>query len=541
MKRFSLFIGLSAMILLFFSCSKNKDYVEYIPDDSTFVLLLNPKSLATKGNLNQLEKYEFFKDFEKDYLASAPELKALWTSIQSNPTDAGVDLISPIYVMGQKIDQRNMFALLVNMKDKTVFEKNLKTVFKNLSNKQITFEKRDGYTFIKNQDRPFIAWNKHHLLYLAAEYGTPSTAYTHYFKHITESSTPLANTDSFKDFMTKSQDINFWYTGQFIQDLTKSKRPDSSAIDLTKSSWSNYLSFTTDGLTYIQKFHPDAATKKQLQTKGFWKNRVNSEVFAFFPAQSFAYIGFAVHPENARYIWEDQPFVARIFSDYSIDIKQLSQSFEGEALFSVFDFEMIDVFNKNDFFGKKEQLLKKVAVPQFALAGRMKNDNFYKSILTTYAEQLQPSGTGYALRMSPTLSLWITYQNNILYLTNNQLVMSRFQNQEVATDNFLKSKNAFNANNPLFSYINLDVATYSPEIQQFIYHQIPFGETVQMQTILKNFRYAEYRVADQYTKNGKLYFKEQNKNSLEILLGITDGVYQILTQPQQTHIQFDED
>lgn len=526
---------------LFFSCSDNKDYVDYIPTDTTFVLSLNPKSLASKGNFSELDQYAFFEVLEKNYLSTSPALKGLWTNMQSSPYNAGIDIISPIYIFGQQMDHKNMFALIINMKSKKQFEENLKLIYQETLKKTIEFEKKDGYTFIKNNNKPFMAWNKHHFIYLAGDYGASKETYTHYFNHITRFSTPLSNTDSFRDFTTKSQDVNFWYTGQFIQDFFKNKRPDSSAIDLTKSSWSNYITFTTDGITYIQKFHPDAVTKKQLKAKGFWKNRINSEIFAYFPEQSYAHIALAIYPENARYVWEDQPFVERLLKDYSIDANLLAQSFEGEALVSVFDFETVDVFNQSDFFGKKESLLKKVAVPQFALAGRMKNDAFYKSLLATYGDQLQASGSGYVLGVSPKLSLWLAYENNILYITNNQLAMTRFQKKEIVEKNFLKSNYAFNANNPLFSYVNLDISTYSPEIQQFFYKQIPLGETLQMQELLKNFKYAEYRVADQYTKNGKLFFKENKQNSLETILEMTDKVYELLTVPQPLEIPLNED
>lgn len=62
---------------LFFSCSDNKDYVDYIPADTTFVLSLNPKSLASKGNFSELDQYAFFEVLEKNYLSTSPALKGL--------------------------------------------------------------------------------------------------------------------------------------------------------------------------------------------------------------------------------------------------------------------------------------------------------------------------------------------------------------------------------------------------------------------------------------------------------------------------------
>lgn len=86
----------------------------------------------------------------------------------------------------------------------------------------------------------------------------------------------------------------------------------------------------------------------------------------------------------------------------------------------------------------------------------------------------------------------------------------------------------------MFGYVNLNFDQYPEQVQQYIYQQIPFGNTKEMQTILSNFDYIDYRVSDEYTKTGKIHMKNKDKNSLEIILLLLDQAYSLFfSQTQQ--------
>lgn len=535
MNKFLKYCFFSVTILFLASCSKTEDYTILIPTDADFVALINPKSIAEKGNFKELEQYKVFQLAESEIKNQNPEIEKLVESIKENPTSAGVDIISPIYIFGQKINGKNMVALAANMRDKSQFENHLKTVYKGLYKKEISFENNNGFTTISGVNKPFIAWNKSQFLVIASEFGVGEKSIKEYFTKIISDKHSLAKeNNSFSDFVKTSQDINIWYTGNFLKNFSKSKEEKTKNLDFTKSSWVNSLSFTSDGINFTQKFHPDAATKVELQKRPMWKSRINTDFFKYFPAQSYVNVGLGIYPSNARYIFEDQNIFTEFLEQYEIDLAKLEQSFEGEALLSIYDFEIGRKFNPNDFFGKKDDFIKQAVYPQFILAGKMKNRTFFDEFIKTHQENIKEVGSYYLLPISTNMNLYLAYKNNLMFVTNNLISMNQYLNNHVKEKNFVTSRFSNNARNPMFGYVNLNFEQYPEQVQEYIYQRIPFGNTKEVQTILSNFDYIDYRVTNEYTKTGKIHMKKTNKNSLEVLLLLLDEAYSLFfSQSQQ--------
>ena len=528
MKKHFKYYSIFVLILLLVSCSKKDDYTTLIPTDADFVALINPKSIAEKGNLGQINQYKIYQLAEDEIKNQDPAMNELLTKIKENPTSAGIDIISPIYLFGQKIEGKNMVALITNMRDKDDFEENLKAIYKGLYKKEITFDEVEGFTTISGFNKPFMAWNKTQFLVIASEFGVGEKSIKDYFTKIINDKHSLAKeNNSFADFVKKSQDINVWYTGNFLKNFSKQEDNTKKNLDFTKSSWVNLISFTSDGINFTQKFHPDAATKVELEKRPMWKSKINTDFFKYFPAQSYMNIGLGIYPTNTRYVFENQNFLTTFLEQYDIDLTQLEQSFEGEALFSIYDFEVGKAFNPNDFFGKKENFIKQMVYPQFVLGGKMKNDLFFNNFIKTHQDKIKKIGEYYMLPISSNMTIYLTYKNNLMYITNNQAVMNQYLKNVVNQSNFVTSSYATNASNSMFGYVNLNFENYPKEVQNYIYQQIPFGNTKEMQNILGNLDYIDYRVSDEYTKTGKIHMKKSDKNSLEVILLLLDEVYSL--------------
>ena len=85
------YILIASMVLLFTSCSKNEDYTVLIPTDADFVALINPKSIAEKGNFQKLDQYKIYQLVENELKNQDPTFDKLLNDIKSNPTAAGID------------------------------------------------------------------------------------------------------------------------------------------------------------------------------------------------------------------------------------------------------------------------------------------------------------------------------------------------------------------------------------------------------------------------------------------------------------------
>jgi hypothetical protein len=532
MKKLFQYCSIFIVILFLGSCTKKDDYTILIPTDADFVALINPKSIAEKGNFNKIDQYKFYQFASSELKNQDVAINELLTKIKENPTSAGIDVISPIYLFGQKINGKNMVAMITNMRDKDDFEENLKTIYKGLYKNDVNFVNNDGFSTIEGFNKPFMAWNKSQFIVIVSEFGVGEKPIKDYFTKIINDKHSLAEeNNSFADFVKKSQDINLWYTGNFLKNFSKRDENSTKNLDFTKSSWVNLISFTSDGINFTQKFHPDAITKVELEKRPMWKSKINTDFFKYFPAQSYMNVGIGIYPSNSRYIFENENFLTDFLEQYDFDLDKLEQSFEGEALFSIFDFEVGKAFNPKDFFGKKEEFIKQTVFPQFVLAGKMKNDIFFNEFIKSHQDKIKRVGGYYMLPITSTKTIYLTYKGNIMYFTNNLTEMNQFLNNHVNPTNFVTTTYATEAKNSMFGYVNLNFANYPQQVQNYIYQQVPFGNTKEMQDILSNLDYIDYRVSDEYTKTGKIHMKKSDKNSLEVILLLLDEAYSLFFNP----------
>lgn len=535
MKRIIFFTLLTTIFLHLVSCSKSKDYVEFIPDNADFVVQVNPKTLAEKGEFNSLEQYTIANNFLNQLDNATPELKALYEDIKKSPTNFGVNIISPLYIFGTKHQGKTVVTLLMNMDNKNTFEEQLKTIYQSIDKKEISFITVNGFTSIEGTKKPFLVWDKKKLIFIAGEFGTKQKVLDDYFNTLIKNEIPLTNNNSFKDFLKKTQDINLWYKGNFITYFGKNFTSETHELDLSNSSWSNYISFNNDNVSFTQKFHPDPATKIQIEKRPMWKSKLNSDFFMYFPATSYANFGFAIYPKNARILNWKTNFANEFLTSYGIDTQTLEDSFDGDLLFSIFDFEAKNSAVINDYFNQNKKVFRQIVTPQFILAGKMKDEKFYQHIIQKLGENLKNEGQYYQMRINANNSLYITSKKNLLYITNNRLQLNNFIFDRVSKTNFIQSEYSNDAKNSLFAYANLNMDDYPEEVRNFIYQQIPLGQSKSVQNMMNNFSAIKVNVTDEYSKKGQLLLKNSNKNSLAILLKLMDEIYTEYSNPYSSY------
>ena len=527
MKKLLNFIVLSFVFLQLFSCSKKKDYIELIPSDTDFVFQLNPKSIATKANFNKIEEYKTFAAALEESENIDPALSKMFENIKSNPNKAGVDLISPIYIFGKKLNNQVIVTLVMNMGNQSDFEDQIKLIYKSVYKQDISFTEDRGYTFIEGGKKPFMAWNKKQFIFIAGEYGVSTKTLDTYFDHLILSETPLIENNSFADFLKNAQDVNLWYSGNFLTYFNKSQK-SAKDLDFSQSSWANYLSFNNNNISFTQKFHPDPATKVILEKRPMWKAKINTEIYKYFPINSYLNFSFAAHPNNVRYIFDEKNWLSSMLNEYELDIDQLTNSFEGELLCSIFDFQSAKTFNVTDYFNNNS-FEQTVVIPQFIIAGKMKNDDFYKQFLKNFSSSIQHNGKYYSVKIASNQHLFFLYKHNIMYITNNANQIGLFASDQFNQNNFLQSTYAAGAKNSMFANVNLNLDDYPLEVRHFLFKQLPITDVSDFEQFMHQFKSAHLKITDEYTKTGSIELKNAEGNSLEILLKFMDHTYFKLT------------
>lgn len=531
MKKILNFILTTLLFFHLISCGNKKDYVEMIPADSDFVIQINPKSIAKKGNFEELEQYGLAKLVLNEINNTDPALEELITTIKKSPTESGIDIISPIYIFGKKQNKKLIVALTMNMNNKKDFENQLQTIYKSVYKQDISFIEENNYTFIKGNKKPFIAWNKNQFFFIASEYGSTNSTSSSFFEEIIKNKKPLINNISFADFLKNTQDLNIWYTGNFTKYFSSTTGQTNNNLDFSKSSWATYLSFNDENVSFTQKFHPDPATKIQLEKRPMWKSKINTDFYKYFPERSYANVSIATHPSNTRFVFGNKNLLSELFNEYNIDVQTLEKSFEGEALLSIFDFESVKSFSVNDYFAKKETFEKKVIIPQFIMAGKMKNKDFYNHFISSFGKGITNHGDYHSLKINTNQSIYLAYNYNILFITNNQIQIKNFTLNRVSKTNFIQSPYSSGAKNSMFANINLNVDDYPIEVKDYFFKNLPIPHTPEIEKFVNQFSNLEFKVIDEYTKVGNLKLKKSKTNSLETLLLFIDQTYSVYSNP----------
>lgn len=518
MKRIYNLLLIMLVPFIFFSCNKRKDYINTIPADADFVLQINPKTLAEKADLNQLEQYQITKQF----LQNSATFSQIIDQIKKDPSTTGLDLITPIYIFGKKLNNKIVTSTIIKMDDKDNFEKQLKNIYQSIYNQSISFEEENNYTFIKGHKKPFVAWNKDQLIFIAGEYGTKTKTLNEYFNHLTTHETPLIKQLYFSNFVKKGEDISFWYTGKFLKYF---KYSNQKQVNLDNSSWSNYLSFNQDNISYVQEFHPDAEAKIYFSKHPIWKKNINTNFYQYAPAKSYINFSFALHPKNINTIFNNNNALSKFLSDYQINYNSFISNAEGEALFSIFEIDKINSYNTNNYFNRNKPYKSYDILPQFIFMAKMKNDIFYKELIQTFGTQIKQQDQYHFISLSNNHTLYFTYKHNLIYLTNNYTQIRNFVQNKINPNNFLKSEYASGAKNAFFFNANLNLDDYSNDTKEYIFQQIPLGQTPLIQNFLNQFNNLTFTVKDNYHKTGVLNLKKQNQNSLAVVLKFIDGAY----------------
>ena len=517
------------ILLQLISCSKNKDYLEMIPSDTDFVVQINPKSIAEKADFNTIEQYQLANSLIETLNSSDPDLKNLVSEIKESPSSAGIDLLSPIYIFGKKINGKIITSLIMNMNNKTDFEDHLKTIYKAIYKKNISFIDENGYTYIEGSRKPFIAWNKKQFIFIAGEFGTKSTTLNTYFESLIKAENPLIKNLNFAEFVKRSEDINLWYNGTFFNYIFKENKDN---IDLSNCSWTNYISFNDNNISFIQDFHPDPQAKIFFTKHPLWKRRINTDFYKYVPAKSYLNFSFALYPQNINTIFNENRTITNQLNDYNINLETLKSSAEGDAIFSIFELDKTQSFNVNNYFKHDNSFKSYDIIPQFVFISKMKNDQFIKEIVNTFGKNIKKQGEYYTVAIGSNKNLYIAYKNNLAYITNNYAQVNKFITNKIEKNNFLKSEYAGEAKNAMFFNANLNLDDYSEDTKNYIYSQIPLGKTPLVQTFLNQFSKANFTIADDFTKKGSITLKNQKGNSLKTILTFLDQAYVLYTNPQ---------
>ncbi|ADX68123.1 DUF4836 family protein [Weeksella virosa] len=518
------FVFFFCVFMLFLGCKKGVEYENILPPDAVAVAIINPKQLAIKANLTKIDQYKVFQLFEESLTTKNASTAKLWETIRKDPTEIGIDLNRQIFVFMVEKNQQQYVGISMKMGSKKKFENFLANLHQASSEKEISFYQENDFHFSSSYQYPLVGWNKNSILFLASTYQNNTESLKKTFHDLTHNKQSLYQDPSFHDVVVQAQDVSIWTTNSFFRQFTDST---SDIEKYPRNNWVTHLNFVDDGLAITQKFHPDPILKKQLDSLPFWRKSTPSDLFDWAPKQSYANFFISVQEEQIYNVLKEQKLINKTLEEFDIQLEKYPNSFQGTALFSIFDFQstLQKTTERDASLAHQSLSLQQNSIPQFVWLSEMKNLDFLTAFIQKNADRIKVYQTYWELRLESLPSIYFTQKEPYFLMTNNVEQIKKFALQIKDTETFKDSEYAKNAKYPLYAYFNLDLQQYPENLQTNFYGLTNFTSMKIIKPLFEILDFVDLKATDSYTKTGKIHLKNSDKNALETILLALDQVY----------------
>ena len=138
----------------FFKMSGGSAHLKYVPKESAFVAMVNPKSLWTKVDYPRLKKMKAYDEFKK-MLEKDDDLQ-IFNEIIEKPEESGLGLLSNMYMFGtMKNESMESGGMVMEVKNAEDFEKLVRKI-----DTKGGIEKDETYKHVVIDDEVILGWNK---------------------------------------------------------------------------------------------------------------------------------------------------------------------------------------------------------------------------------------------------------------------------------------------------------------------------------------------------------------------------------------------
>lgn len=138
----------------FYKMSGGSAHLKYVPKESAFVAMVNPKSLWSKIDYPRLKKIKAYDEFKK-MLEKDDDLQ-IFNEIIEKPEECGVGLLSNMYMFGtMKNDDIENGGMVMEIKSAEDFEKLVRKI-----ETEGGIEKDETYKHVVIDNEVILGWNK---------------------------------------------------------------------------------------------------------------------------------------------------------------------------------------------------------------------------------------------------------------------------------------------------------------------------------------------------------------------------------------------
>lgn len=537
-KFLKIILTIIASVIVFCSCKETPKQILYIPQGTASVIVVNQTSIAENVDFRKSVPAKRILNYFAQYGFSNETFDLAIEAFYAPNEKTGIQNLSDVaaYMIPSQ-EFRNVYnCMSVMLDDSASFDAYLQTTMS--ANYQVLETVENCRCYINRNDRfSWIAFNDE-----VAVFGC-STIHT---KGIAEcvnaifSPKPnsLAKNSDFADFWENKSDVSMWMATSDLIDtylVWHKQLPQFFMLrDVPeKVLRDNYIHLNTKfdkNVTVSLACHPSGAFKRFWKKNNFTTKSFDKDFCKILPKNTLWFMTLSVDP--MRFLsqikeTEGGKYIEKELAKLDITLEDFLKSFEGDAVFSMYDITLEQIRSwefspqKNTQEGKflwnhlsKEQ---KTTFPHIACAMKMNNSRIANMVLTHVSsdvcEQITPGLYNFSKIMG--FPSYIVCRDDFLALsTDKEYAQSLIDNSqyhplmqgETVLDLVTKADGCAS-----YHYVDFSIDNYPKMAKQYLEQMDVLPLVTSYSSIVKS---AEMTLTDSYEGNIVVDFQDTSKNSL---------------------------
>ncbi len=519
---------LSLSLIILSSCNSEPKSLSIIPESTNVVTVIDVYSLIKKGELNDLEQFDMFKSFKKEIRNENKKVSRMLENVIDDPTETGLDFTNDLfmfYVNEAKDEQ--YFAMSMDLKNEekfTIFIENL------LDKGDISFDVENEKTYkytIVNKEVAF-AWDNNKVICLASKNIKSRKNFDLTIKTLFElnEKNQISENIDFTAFYNNKKDVSLWFSTDLLEDSYQYKRMMRGVdFDFTDNYVGAHLNFEDNKMSIQWQLFPNEDVKKMVEENPVLSTNFNADLLNYLPKNSLANARVSINPLAYYNIFKSEKDFDKMETNFEkqlgFPLKDFVESFKGSVVFNLMDIKEVEYTYRNYRYNN---VTKTEPLPIMGLAFDMSTSTYVQQLIEKIPEKnLQKRSDYYEIKIDNKFDMYIAFNSNTCYLTNDKSSIKAFKNGGLISDNLSESDLVSNfKNNPLYAYMNLDFDTYPKTIKDEI-NKDKNSRGAKVINMWSDFASSvELKQIDNYAMQIDLKTKDEGKNSLNAMLNLMD-------------------
>ena len=337
-----------AITALFLSSCSSPDNLKVIPEETNVVSVIDFYSIIKKGKFGELSDLKMFKEFKKEIRNENKKVSRIMQDLMEDPRMTGINLKSDIFAfyINEARDEQ-FFSYSVEIKNEEKFAEFIEELL-DASEVDYDIEKEKNYSYTLIGDEAIIGWDENKAVFLVAD-GYKSRKnldiQVENLMELTDKEQITAN-ENFNKFYKNKKDVSLWFSTNLFEDSYEFKDIDNEFdFDLSDNYISAFLNFEDNSISLLTQYTPNTDIQEMIKENDIWNNSFNDDMLSYFPEKTFATASVSLNPMayydlfEAQYGDEFENIEKEFKEETGLDLEDLFESVQGNAIFSLFGFE----------------------------------------------------------------------------------------------------------------------------------------------------------------------------------------------------------